>query len=399
MENNSELDNKISIIGCGKLGLSFALLCDDQGYAVHCYDVDNERMEQIKNRTLKTTEPTIEEFIEIHELKLVGSIKEAVEASDLIFLFVATPSKESGEYDHTQIEAVIEQIELLDAEMSLFGKTIVISCTVMPKYCAQLQQRVKPLGINIVYNPEFIAQGNVIWGLENADMVLIGGENIPEKLFQLYRDIMVVEPIFNVLSLTGAEIAKISINTFLTLKTAYANLIGEICINSGEEQNTKQILEAIGSDTRIGNKYLGYGLPASGVCLPRDLRALREYMLSIGIEKYFISALMNENDRHLQYLKDYFIQNNPDKNVPFIFNQLSYKKGVPILTESGHYKLCKELLNSGYKVIINESPIVIDAAIPELSKYDGQVKYEKSGSKFSERRLEGQKKQGYVIEL
>lgn len=355
-------NKRISVIGLGRLGLSFALLCDSVGYEVFGYEANTERALQIKDKTLKSTELHIEELLSKSKIQITPSLKEAVRASDLIFVLVATPSLPDGEYDHSQVEKVVEDIKLLF--INHVNKTVVISCTTMPGFCKSLEEKVKGLNINIIYNPEFIAQGNIINGLKHADMVLIGGDDIPKSLFELYRDIMVVPPNFNVLSLTGAELTKIGINCYLTLKTAYANLIGDIAISSGEEENIPAILNAIGSDKRIGNKYLGYGFPASGICLPRDVRALINYGKTIQVASTFVQEMIEENDRHIFYMMDYYIKKYhstyEENKLPFIFSHITYKAGVDILTESRQLELCLEFLRAGYNVSIPKSSLDLD---------------------------------------
>lgn len=355
-------NKRISVIGLGRLGLSFALLCDSVGYEVFGYEANTERALQIKDKTLKSNELYIEELLAKSKMQIAPSLKEAVRASDLIFVLVATPSLPDGEYDHSQVEKVIEDIKLLF--INHVNKTVVISCTTMPGFCKSLEEKVKGLNINIIYNPEFIAQGNIINGLKHADMVLIGGDDIPKSLFELYRDIMVVPPNFNVLSLTGSEITKIGINCYLTLKTAYANLIGDIAINSGEEENIHAILNAIGSDKRIGNRYLGYGFPASGICLPRDVRALINYGKTIQVSSTFVQEMIEENDRHIFYMMDYYIKKYhstyAENKLPFIFSHITYKASVDILTESRQLELCIEFLRAGYNVSIPNGSLDLD---------------------------------------
>jgi UDP-glucose 6-dehydrogenase len=184
------------------------------------------------------------------------------------------------------------------------------------------------------------------------------------------------DPIFKILSHTGAEIAKISINCFLTLKIGFANMIGEIITNSWEEKNMEAIMDAIGSDSRIGKKYLSYGFPAGGVCLPRDQKALNNHAYKVGVPTKFTHAIDEENSRHSEFLTRYYRVRNPDKNIPFIFSYLSYKPGVDILTESFQLKVCIELLRAGYKVDVPVS--VKDMDTPEEFKdyvYDDMVTF------------------------
>lgn len=353
---------KVSVIGIGRLGLSFALLLDSKGYDVLGCDVKDQYVNSLNDKTFTSNEPYINELFAETRMSFTTLTKNALNHSDIIFVFVPTPSKQGGEYDHKYVDQVISKIETYKCT----NKTLVIGCTVMPLYCERIQEKLSALNISVVYNPEFIAQGNIIDGLRTADIILMGGKEIEESLFTIYKDIMGKEPIFKTLSWTGAEIAKISINCFLTLKIAYANLIGEIIINTWEEENIEAIMDAIGSDSRIGKKYLGYGFPAGGVCLPRDGKALNYHAYKAGIPTDFFHAVDTENKRHSEYLVRYYTNKNRDKDVPFIFSYLSYKQGVDILTDSFQLKVCVDLLRQGYKIDVPLSTKSMD--MPEEFK-------------------------------
>ena len=355
---------KVSVIGIGRLGLSFALLLDSKGYDVMGCDVNETYIDSLKDKTFSSKEPEVNELLKRSEMQFTTDAVTAFNHSDLIFVFVPTPSKVGGNYDHNYIDQVV--FKLLGNKIT--DKTLVIGCTVMPGFCRSLQERLSHPNISVVYSPEFIAQGSIIDGLRNADLVLVGGENIPVLIWEIYKDIMDKEPLFKNLSLTGAEIAKISINCFLTLKISFANLIGEIATNSKEEDSIAAILDTIGSDSRIGKKYLSYGFPAGGICLPRDQKALNHHAYSVGVNTKFTHAIDTENNRHSSYLFDYYQKRNPDKDIPFSFSYLSYKKGVDILTDSYQLKLCIDLLRAGYKVIVPASVTKMDTS-EEFNRY------------------------------
>lgn len=364
----------IGVIGTGRLGLSFALLCAQKGFTVTASDKDVNYIARLQNKTHTTSEPFIEIYLKDSEnILFTTSNRLVVESSDIIFIFVPTPSLPTGEYNHQYIEEAIESISGMD----ISSKMLIIGCTTMPGYIQNLIDRT---GYDIVYNPEFIAQGDIINGLRNADMILIGAHKEPSvhALTALYRALMNQYNIkVNVMSPTAAELTKISINCFLTTKIAFANMIGEVAINSGVESEVPTILQAIGSDTRIGNKFLRYGFSAGGVCLPRDGKALTAHSRSVGITPLLIDGTEGSRALHNSYLRTYFMNQNPDKNTPFIFNQLSYKKGVDILTESQQYLLCKDLLKEGYSVVINESAPVVDVVMQELSQYADRITFNK----------------------
>lgn len=356
------MKQKISVIGVGKLGLPLALLLDSEGYDVMGCDVNEKYVESLKDKSFSSNEPYIDELLQDSKMSFTTNAVETFKHSSLIFILVQTPSEEGGAYSHKYIDQIVEKI----IDNNVRDKTLVISSTVMPYYCESIQKKLEPLNVFVVYNPEFIAQGSIIDGLKGSDIVLMGGENIPQSLLDIYKTIMDKEPNFKILSLTGAEIAKISINCYLTLKICFANMIGEIAINSNEEENINSIMDAIGSDSRIGKKYLSYGFPAGGVCLPRDQKALNSHAHFAWVHTKFLHAIDDENKRHLEYMVKYYKKKNQDKNVPFTFSYLGYKEGVDILTESYQLKLCIELLREGYKVDVPAN--VKDMDTPEEFK-------------------------------
>lgn len=363
------MKEKITVIGIGRLGLSFALLLDSKGYDVCGCDINEKYIKSLSDKTFRSDEPQINELLSNSEINFTTNYTEAFNHSPIIFLFVPTPSKESGEYDHQYIEQVATELE---KEKAIF-KTVLIGCTVMPGYCLSLQKRLSPLRINIVYNPSFIAQGSICNNLKNADIVLLGAK-IPKLVYDMYVAIMDKKPNFKSMSLTAAEITKISLNCFLTTKISFANRIAEICINSGIEDEVSSVLNTIGSDTRVGNACLNFGYGFSGVCLPRDNRALGIHANNVGVPSQFQEMIDITNKQHLDYLHKHFIKKNPNKEIPFVFYQLSYKKGVNILTDSQPLKLCLLLLESGYKINIVETESVIEQAKELFEKYGDRVK-------------------------
>lgn len=290
--------DKISVFGIGKLGICFALLCEKAGYGVMGCDNREQYVNALNRREINTIEPMVKELLwQSKNFTATCNIKKTIEYSDLIFCFVATPSLESGEYDHQHIEEVVSSLINYESENSggLKGKTLLINCTVMPTYCKSLNERLAAYGMDVLYNPEFIAQGNIIYGLQYADYVLIGCDEEYDLIdvYEVYGRIMKKNPTFKVTSHTGAEIAKMGVNCFLTNKLSFANMIGEICLESGESENVKEVLSIIGADSRIGNEYFTFGFGAGGVCvLPsQDVITLRGCIpiSNVNVNDYVIS--------------------------------------------------------------------------------------------------------------
>lgn len=347
-------NKKIGIIGVGRLGISFALLCEKNGYTVHVSDSNKNYLNNLKNKTIDTTEPFIEKLLSESTNFIVENDNQSVLSnSDIIFTFVPTPSNLDGSYDVSNINSVVNDI----IQSKLTNKTFVIGSTVNPGFCEGISKKLEYLNIDVVYNPEFIRQGNIIDDLIMCEFILFGCE--PKQnlslLMSIYKS-FVKYPVFKNMSFTAAEITKISINCFLTTKISFANMIGQICINSNIQNEVGTVLETIGSDSRIGNKFLKYGFGFGGPCLPRDNRALGKYAEKIGIDINIPLSIDEFNDKHLDFIFNYYIKMNY-KKLPFIFTSLTYKDGVSILESSQPFNLLINFIKSGYNIILNENEI------------------------------------------
>lgn len=378
-----EMNNRIGIIGTGKLGLAFGLLCESKGYEVMGMDNRQEYVNSLNDKSFKTTEPLVTEYLQHStNFQATTNLKQVIEFADLLYIFVATPSMSNGKYSHNAIDEVINSIWKIHSKGSidLRGKTFVLGSTVMPGYTNSITPRLEAMGSEVAYNPEFIAQGSIINDLIHADMILIGSKNesVIDKLISLYISIMGRGPRFNTMSFTAAEICKISINCFLATKIAFTNMIGEIATNSEVGNEAQTILNAMGDDTRVGKRLITYGFGYGGPCIPRDGRALGIHAEEVGVEARICQTTDTANNLHARYLKNYFIEQNPDKSIPFLFTQLSYKKGVDILTESQQYKLCENLLDEGYSVCIEESPEVVEQLKTRLVGYENKITYSRT---------------------
>lgn len=341
----------ITVFGTGKLGLCFALLLEESGHNVLGIDIDEDYIESLNNKTLTSSEPMVEVLLKRSKnFRATSSSLKGVNHSDILYIFVATPSLDDNTYDHSQIEKIVSY--LLDNNIK--DKSLIIGCTVMPGYCRDLAERLKHLNIRVSYNPEFIAQGDILHGLENPDFVLIGEHDSIEG--QMIEDIyhsFIDEPVIKRMSTISAEICKLSLNCYITTKIAFANSIGDLAILSGASK--EDILDAIGADSRVGSKCLKYGFGFGGPCFPRDNKALLKYAESKGTDIPISKASDESNNQHHNFL----FQQSKDKET--IFYSLSYKPNSPILTESQQLRLCSDLIDAGCKVkIVEKRKEVID---------------------------------------
>lgn len=342
---------KIGIVGSGRLGICMALCLDNAGYDVYCYDINKILLDNIINKTLETNEPKVKELLLNSKLKVLETEKDIVQTCDIIFIFIQTPSKKNGEYEHSYIDYFLDKIKnITDDE-----KIIVISSTVMPEYTDAVINNIEE-NIKICYNPTFIAQGSIIDNLTNPEIILLGSyskkttdiiQNIHKKIIKNNADIHIMTPI-------EAEIAKISINCFITSKITYANMIGDLLIS--KNINPNNVLNAIGSDTRIGNKFLGYGFGFGGPCLPRDNRALYIYSKNNNFNFSICETTDILNYEHLLFQFNSIIKYKTD----YEFTYITYKDSSDILEESQKLKLAIMLVDAGINVTIKERSYIIN---------------------------------------
>jgi len=347
----------ISVIGIGKLGLCFALNLEKVGYRVDAYDINTEYLDLLRTKKFKSSEPGVDELLQDSKNLYLWSELNKVLENNVIFVIVHTPSLPNGKYDHKHIESL--KNELISLGVQKQTKHLVINCTTFPGYCDELQKDLKDYNYTVSYNPEFIAQGTIVNDQVNADMVLIGEANtsVGNVIENVYVDHCTSKPRICRMDRISAEITKLSLNCFLTTKISFANMIGDISNRVGGE--TDKILSAIGSDSRIGGKYLMWGYGYGGPCFPRDNRALHIFAEENGIDAQISKATDKMNELHLTYQVEEFIRVNPDKEIPVVFDYVTYKPQSTMLEESQQLKFALTLQTLGYNVVVNERNSVI----------------------------------------
>tara|TARA_R100000234_G_scaffold104302_2_gene74060 strand:+ start:2485 stop:3579 length:1095 start_codon:yes stop_codon:yes gene_type:complete len=357
---------KVSVIGVGKLGLCFSLSLERVGYDVLGVDVNEDYVNTLNDKSFLSSEPNVSKYLQNSTNFLATtSLQEALKFSDNLFVFVATPSLPDGSYDHSQIERVVDQLP----QLSSSRKNLIIGCTTMPGYCKELQERIQERGYNLVYNPEFIAQGSIIKDQESPDMVLIGesSKGAASFLEGMYKRFTRNNPAIFRLSLTSAEICKLALNCFVTTKIAYTNMVGDIISSAGEDP--QPVLDAIASDSRVGNKCMKYGFGYGGPCFPRDNRALAIYADSMECPAEVSKATDVSNQSHLKFMIDSF------KGDSATVNGLTYKKGSNLIEESQQLAYAVGLARKGVKVTVVDNPTVIEEVMKlygDLFNYNEQ---------------------------
>ena len=375
---------KISVIGVGKLGLCFSLGLEKVGYSVLGVDVSREYVDKLNQKSISSFEPFVEKYLkESTNFEATTDMSNAVKYSDVIFVVVATPSLENGRYDHTQVDEVVSNLKVFGKQKNT--KELIICCTTMPTYCDEISKFLKDYNYNVSYNPEFIAQGSIMKDQSNPDMILIGEASAKsgDIIQEIHQNLAKNEPKYHRMTRTEAEITKLSLNCFLTTKIAYTNMIGDIVKSIGGRPEV--VLEAIGSDSRIGNKYLRYGFGYGGPCFPRDNRALALFADDLDMPADISLATDRLNKKHLNFQVKSFTENY-DKEEPIffdgagtniggemVFEGITYKRGTTIIEESQQLLFAAQLAKFGYDVIIidyEETILQVQEIYEDLFHYE-----------------------------
>lgn len=352
------MPKSIAVIGVGKLGLCFALNLERAGFIVYGIESQQDYLSTLQQRTFNSAEPEVNKLLaassNLHLTDNISCISEQ-EITD-IFIMVATPSLPDGGYNHEQVERVADKLKSLPK--STRSRNLYIGCTTMPGYCNTLAEELAPFGYTVTYNPEFIAQGAIINDQLYPDQVLIGEANqeVGAELQQIYEKMVLNQPAYCRMDPLSAEIAKLATNCFLTTKISFANSIGDLTAKAGG--NPEKVLAAIGSDSRIGAKYLGYGFGFGGPCFPRDNRALGKFGELINYPLRISAATDLVNEEHFQFQLAQYLQES-EKSQKVVFQGVTYKKGTTQITESQQLKLAVALAQAGREVTIIDSEEVI----------------------------------------
>tara|TARA_B110001454_G_C12711196_1_gene430789 strand:- start:787 stop:1899 length:1113 start_codon:yes stop_codon:yes gene_type:complete len=368
------MNNNITVLGIGRLGLGLALLIEKVGYNVCGVDIFPEYVKCLNDKTYKTKEPEYENLLKNSKnFHATTNLEEGLNFSDIVFIIVQTPNS-GGErfYDHTILSNLLMKIN----KYKVKNKDIIIGCTVMPKYIdevgKQLLEDCENTTLN--YNPEFIAQGEIIKGFLNPDMILIGSEKeeLCEKLKKIYSTFTLSNPKYCVLSPLEAEIVKITVNGFITTKLSFANMISDVCDTCGADKY--KVLNSVGSDSRIGNKYFRPGYSFGGPCFPRDTRALKQFVDKMKINSDLLISTTTYNEEHVKFQTEQILKKNLDREK-FTFTDICYKENskIPIIEESAKLKIAANIARMGKNVTIKDEVQLINEVKKE---YGNLFKYE-----------------------
>jgi len=374
---------KLSIIGLGKLGAPMAAVMAHKGHTVVGVDVNAAAVAAVQQGHAPVKEPGLEEMIQANRdrLRATGDFEEAILATDATFMIVPTPSGPDGRFS---LEYVLNAAEKIGTALRKKNgwHLVVLSSTVMPGSTAGVllpaleQSSGKACGADfgLCYNPEFIALGSVIRDMLNPDMILIGesDKRSGDILDSLYSALCESSPSIKRMNFVNAELTKLSVNTYVTTKISYANMLAQVC-ETLPGADVDVVTSAIGCDMRIGKKYLKGALGYGGPCFPRDNVAFSALARANGAPALLAEATDQLNRQQVPRLAKLILSRLPQGGTVGILG-LSYKPDTEVIEESQGLALAKELLSTGVRVVVYD-PAAMDNARRQLT---GSVTFARS---------------------
>jgi UDPglucose 6-dehydrogenase len=360
----------ISIFGLGKLGASMLAGFASRGFQVIGTDINQGAVDAVNRHEAPVQETGLAEMIRENRqrIRATSSPDEALANSDISFVIVPTPSDHRGAFSIEYAKHAFADIgKALKRKKSYH--TVVLTSTVLPGATRHgllpvlEKESGKKCGpdFGLCYNPEFIALGSVIRDFLNPDFYLLGqfDERSGDALEAVHKQVSVNQAPVKRMSLENAELAKISVNSFVTMKISFANMLAEFCekLPGGD---VDVVSDALGMDKRIGRKYLTGGLGFGGPCFPRDNVALDFMGKTLGVD----SALLRENDAYNRRLAARLVEKIrpqiPAGTSVGVLG-LAYKPYAHVVEESPGVAICQALADQGYRVM-GHDPLAVESA-------------------------------------
>ncbi len=291
----------ITVVGTGYVGLVAAIGLADFGNNVIGVDIDEEKINKLKKGISPIYEKGIEEYLHrnIESKRLVFSteIDKAIKETEVVFIGVGTPEKETGEADLTALSSVVDTI----ANNLNDYKVVVTKSTVPLGTNRWIKERIKEVSgsdnFDVVSNPEFLREGVAIHDFFHPDRIVLGveSEKAKEMMQEIYRALYLIETPFIWCNLETAELIKYASNAFLATKITFINQIANLCEKVGADVH--MVAKAMGKDGRISSKFLHPGPGYGGSCFPKDTKALVKIGEQFDVNMSLVDEVINANEK------------------------------------------------------------------------------------------------------
>jgi len=303
----------IAIVGTGYVGLVSGACFADTGASVTCVDVDTEKIERIKRGEIPIYEPGLDELVlknvKAGRLRFTTSLESVLNEQQIVFSAVGTPPDEDGSADLKYVLQVARTIgQHLNKYMVVVTKSTVPVGTaklVRQAIQAELDKRHADVTFDVASNPEFLKEGNAIKDFMSPDRVVVGveSEKAKDMLPRLYKPFLINNFRVIFMDIPSAEMTKYAANSMLATRISFMNDIANLCERVGADVN--MVRAGIGSDTRIGRKFLYAGCGYGGSCFPKDVKALIKTADDMGYSMEVLKAVERVNDaqKHVVFNK------------------------------------------------------------------------------------------------
>ena len=351
--------NQIAVIGTGYVGLVSGACLSEFGQKVVCMDVDEGKINCLRQGVLPIYEPGLEEIVTRNlksgRLSFTTDIREAVEHATVVFIAVGTPPQEDGSAD---LQYVLEAAKSIAQCMN--GYKIIVDKSTVPvgtgrKVKATVRQVLQERGVDydfdVVSNPEFLREGSAVNDFMHPDRIVIGTQSSKARktMRSVYRVLYINNHPFVFTNIETAEVIKYASNAFLATKITFMNEIANLCEAVGA--NVLQVSNAVGLDKRIGPHFLHAGPGYGGSCFPKDTKALVNTGKEYGVQMSLIDSVIHANDLHKRKMVDKIAAALGDlegKTIGIL--GLSFKPETDDVREAPSTTIVRELLRSGAQI-------------------------------------------------
>jgi len=361
----------ITVIGSGYVGLVSGTCFAEMGNHVTCVDIDLVKIEKLNKGVIPIFEPGLETMVlknvQNKNLFFTTALAKALKKSEIVFIAVGTPMEDDGSADLQYVLAVAKSIgQCMQQRLIIVDKsTVPIGTADQVKATIQkeLDNRNVSLEFDVVSNPEFLKEGAAIADFMKPDRVVVGVDSdyAEDKMRQLYYPFCMSRDRFIAMDIRSAEMTKYAANAMLATKISFMNEIANICEKVGADAN--QVRIGIGSDQRIGYKFIYPGAGYGGSCFPKDVKALTRIAKEHGYNAHLITAVENVNDAQKLVIANKIVNRFGENLNGFCFGiwGLAFKPGTDDMREAPAIYVIKELVSKGAQIKAYD-PKAIDEA-------------------------------------
>jgi UDPglucose 6-dehydrogenase len=374
---------KITIIGTGYVGLVSGSCFSETGIIVSCVDISKEKIEKLKQGIIPIYEPGLEAIVkrnlEKGKLTFSTNLEEGLHESEAVFIAVGTPPGEDGSADLKYVISVAADIGKLMKEYIVIVTKSTVPIGTSEKVKETVKNELKKRGVKIPFdiasNPEFLKEGAAVDDFLRPDRIIIGIESDRAKkiMEKLYKPFLLNGHPIVYMDIASAELTKYAANTMLATRISFMNDLANLCELVGADINS--VRKGIGSDPRIGNKFIYPGIGYGGSCFPKDVKAIIKTADSYGYSLKVIKAVeeVNNSQKEIIYMKikEYFKGKLKDRQ--FGIWGLSFKPNTDDIREAPALTLIRKLLADGARIKAYDP-----AAMAEVKKQMGnKIEYSK----------------------